>query len=223
MNFQNSFEFFKYEEDRDPERQSDFPKVSQQMRAFPEWSSFLIQWWKPSSQDCLLWVLNSFIFCQSYSIPIFILCPSLIPRRGLHRFLLSTIPSSLNLPQIHITDRVLSSDGQSSEPPTLGPLGPGLITSWPQSWIPAFYTSSLPGFAPKYKTTPAPMWSFSSHFSSYRSYLGSSKLSNLFKWCHKLCPPGLFLLLKRRKMCLSEPKAVPWMLLSRYPSLLRLL
>ena len=132
-------------------------------------------------------------------------------------------PPASTLPQIHITDRVVSSDRQSSEPPTLGPLGPGLITSWPQYWIPAFYTSSLPGFAPKYKPTPAPMWSFSSHFSSYLSYLGSSKLSNLFKWCHKLCPPGLFLLLKRKQVCLSEPKAVPWMLLSWYPSLLRLL
>ena len=78
-------------------RQSDFPKVTQEMRAFPEWSSFLIlQRWKPSFQDHLLWVLKSFIFCQSHSIPIFILCPSLIPRRGLHRFLLSTISSSLN-------------------------------------------------------------------------------------------------------------------------------
>ena len=35
------------------------------------------------------------------------------------------------------------------------------------------------------------------------------KLPNLLKWRHKLCPPGLFLLLKRRQVGLSEPKAVP--------------
>lgn len=132
-------------------------------------------------------------------------------------------PPASTLPQIRITDIVVSSVGQSSKLPTLGPLGPGLITSWPQYWIPAFYTSSLPGFAPNYKPTSAPIWSFSSHFSSYLSYLCSTKLPNLLKWCQKLCPPGPFLLLKRRQAGLSEPKATPWLLLSRYPILLRLL
>lgn len=140
MNFFNSFGFFKNKENRGPERQSASPTgVTQQVRDFLNVSPLSSR--RGPFQDSLLWVLNSFLFCQSHVTPPFSL-PYFLPASA--------------LPQIHIPQMWLVAQ-QTSNP---RPQWSVLVTSWIPSSIPASYTLPQQGLAAnklKGRPTPSPI------------------------------------------------------------------
>lgn len=171
MNFQNSFEFFKNKKTEIQRGKVIFPRSAQHTRAFPERPPF-------SFSDGSLHSKTTFLGPECLHllpipiIPIFILCPGLISRRGPTGPCLPQSPPASTLPQLHITDRAVSSGWTVQRTSNPGDWGqdlslPGLSTESPQ--LSAHYSARL--CTKILQTYPCPSMKFLSPHFPHLSYL----------------------------------------------------